>query len=88
MQEQPADLSKQLSETDWEQTPESTKHLVKSLVERVEQLERQHEDLKVEHQLMGNWEGVNHKPSTQQHQVEDGKFEQRSRQLPVRWVLH
>ncbi len=52
MQEQPADSSKQLSETDWEQTLDSTKRLVKSLVERVEQLERQHEELKAEHQLL------------------------------------
>jgi transposase len=38
----------EISEADWAQTPESVKQLVRSLLGRIEQLERQYEELKAE----------------------------------------
>lgn len=42
----------QISAADWEKTPESVKRLVKNWVERIEQLERQYEELQAENQLL------------------------------------
>lgn len=42
----------EISQTDWEKTPESVKRLVTSLIERIEQLERQYEGFKAENQLL------------------------------------
>lgn len=42
----------EISQADWEKTPESVKRLVKSLIGRIEQLERRYEELKAQHQLL------------------------------------
>lgn len=42
----------EISEADWAQTPESVKQLVRSLLGRIEQLERQYEELKAENALL------------------------------------
>jgi transposase len=42
----------EISEADWAQTPESVKRLVRSLLGRIEQLERQYEELKAENALL------------------------------------
>ncbi|UBF25898.1 IS66 family transposase (plasmid) [Kovacikia minuta CCNUW1] len=42
----------EISQTDWEKTPESVKRLVNSLVGRIEQLEQQYEEFKVENELL------------------------------------
>lgn len=42
----------QISEADWEKTPESVKRLVQSWVPRIEQLERQYEELQAENELL------------------------------------
>ncbi|NJK36470.1 MAG: hypothetical protein HC920_01085 [Oscillatoriales cyanobacterium SM2_3_0] len=40
----------EISQSDWEKTPESVKRLVSNLVERIERLEQQYEELKAENQ--------------------------------------
>jgi transposase len=45
-------LGEEISEADWAQTPESVKRLVRSLLGRIEQLERQYEELKAENALL------------------------------------
>jgi len=52
MTENAPNLMAQISEADWEKTPESVKRLVQSLVPRIEQLERQYEELKAENELL------------------------------------
>jgi transposase len=42
----------EISEADWETTPESVKRRVRSLVSRIEQLERQYEELKPENERL------------------------------------
>lgn len=42
----------EISQADWEKTPESVKRLVRSLIGRMEQLEGQYEELKAENQLL------------------------------------
>lgn len=42
----------EISEEDWAQTPESVKRLVRNLLERIEQLERDYEELKAENALV------------------------------------
>lgn len=42
----------EIKEADWAQTPESVKRLVRSWLERIEQLEQQYEELKAENALL------------------------------------
>ena len=42
----------EVSEADWEKTPESIKALVKNLLKRIEELEKNFEELKVENELL------------------------------------
>lgn len=42
----------EISEEDWAQTPESVKRLVRSLLGRIEQLERQYEEVKAENEVL------------------------------------
>jgi transposase len=42
----------EISQADWEKTPESVRQLLVKLIERIEQLERQHEALRQENQLL------------------------------------
>ncbi len=48
----------EISEADWAQTPSSVKRLVWSLLGRIEQLERQYEELKAENVQVGSPEGL------------------------------
>lgn len=52
MEENSLSSVEEISQADWEKTPESMKRLVKSLIGRIEQLERQYEELKAENQLL------------------------------------
>ncbi|MGH2413309.1 MAG: IS66 family transposase [Microcystaceae cyanobacterium] len=42
----------EISQADWDKTPESVKRLVRGLIGRIEQLEQQYEELKAENQLL------------------------------------
>ncbi len=55
----------EISQADWEKTPESVKQLVRSLNERIEQLERQYEELKAEKQLLREQVNKNSQNSSQ-----------------------
>lgn len=52
MSENASSPIEQISAADCQKTPESVKHLAKTLVVRIEQLERQCEELKAENQLL------------------------------------
>jgi len=51
MEENSPSSIEEVSQADWEKTPESVKRLVRSLIGRIKQLERQYEELKAENQL-------------------------------------
>lgn len=48
MSERVPNQNDEISEADWAQTPESVKRLVQSLMGRIEQVERQSEELRAE----------------------------------------
>ena len=52
MEENSPNSLENISQADWEKTPESVKRLVRSSIGRIEQLERQYEELKTENQLL------------------------------------
>lgn len=52
MEEKPLNLIEEISQADWEKTPESVKRLVKNWIGRIEQLEQQYEELKAQNQLL------------------------------------
>jgi len=52
MEENSPSSIEEVSQADWEKTPESVKRLVRSLIGRIKQLERQYEELKAENQLL------------------------------------
>lgn len=52
MSENASSPIEQISAAEWQKTPESVKHLTKTLVVRIEQLERQCEELKASNQLL------------------------------------
>lgn len=64
MEENSPNSIDELSQADWEKTPESVKRLVANLVRRVEQLERQYEELKGENQLLTEQVYLNSKNSS------------------------
>lgn len=52
MDEHPPSPINESSQSDWDKTPESVKRLVATLIGRIEQSERQYEELKAENQLL------------------------------------
>lgn len=73
MEENSPNSIEEISQADWEKTPESVKRLVANLVRRVEQLERQYEDLKGENQLLKEQVKQNSKNSSKPPSQDMGK---------------
>jgi uncharacterized protein with von Willebrand factor type A (vWA) domain len=53
MEENYLNSVQKISQTDWEKTPANVKRLISSLIGRIEQLEQNHQELKVEDRLSG-----------------------------------
>ena len=73
MSENASSPIEQLSAADWQKTPESVKHLAKTLVVRIEQLERQCEELKAENQLLREQVNQNSQNSSKPPSQDVGK---------------
>lgn len=64
MEENAISSINKLSQSDWDQTPESVKQLVATLISRMEQLEQQYEELRTENQLLKEQLQLNSKNSS------------------------
>lgn len=73
MEQTPANSIEEISQSDWDKTPESVKRLVVTLLGRIEQLERQYEELKAENQLLKEGLKQNSKNSSKPPSQDIGK---------------
>jgi hypothetical protein len=73
MEEKAANSIEEISQADWEKTPQSVKRLVRSLMGRIEQLERQYEKLEAENQLLKEQVKLNSKNSSKPPSQDVGK---------------
>lgn len=73
MEENSPNLIEEISQADWEKTPESVKQLVRSLIGRIEQIEQQYEELKAENQLLQEQVNKNSQNSSKPSSQDLGK---------------
>lgn len=73
MEENLPNCINEISQTDWEKTPESVKRLVKNLIGRMESIEQQYEALRAENQLLKEQVKQNSKNSSKPPSQDLGK---------------
>ena len=73
MEENLPNCINEISQTDWEKTPESVKRLVENLIGRMESIEQQYEALRAENQLLKEQVKQNSKNSSKPPSQDLGK---------------